>query len=825
MSIKNNFAIKFILVLTGLVALGIISLITIPPMIDLNNLKPKIETAIFNKTGIKSEIHGNIHFSLLGRATIIAHNISVPNGVISDIEFTIPFRDIFDLENAKISNDITINGASFSVDKLVPFYINNTVNINNSKIKFLDKEYNIISGKLSKDKMSAIVRTDQHKYDIKSEKNNFHIKNKNNNLDLYGKLNPDGSATAKISITAQNINKWFEFDKPKITGKFPITADLTWNGSYGVTFDNISANGVSGSATLQEDGYKIVNLKTNHADYNLDFILQDTEILQGGRFDLDLTGKIKFMDKTFKHLYVNIVGHKDKIQINQIIADTLKITGGYIDKNGAHDVKISLPENGVDTQCVFNGTPEKWSCKNFVYGNQYAGDVSVDDDEFIINISSLYDNYDIDKIINSAKRIGNKGIIKFTFPDLIGSVKIDDDKTYFTYDFAANKNLAWTNIDLPFLPEFMKTEIGNLVWDKDSITFVPKSRTWYFQMEKDLFKFSGENFKKLFPELDLRSIKDLSYVVAGNYKKGNISNLTLDIAGHTFKGSASGKNITLKIDVLNIDAFTDEYFMKNYEELSFFTVAPITIPFDIDVELSLSANKLIYQKQKFDNFVYSLKPKTQTFSISDSDRGNLLAIIKKNNINYDINVQLNKFVIKEDLLKQDMPLNVSDFSLTAEINLKTSGKIAHDIHDNLNGDFDLTFNGGYLHGLGFSKFYASAQNIKISNTELVLADALEGGITPIKTMRVIGTYEKDKIKTTSPIVLSMKHIDAIGEMEIVNNKMLVNSRFVLRGTSAEPAPIELIIYPDGTRKYSLYEIMLHFDPEYMRSFTKSHDKF
>ena len=476
MSIKNNFAIKFILVLTGLVALGIISLITIPPMIDLNNLKPKIETAIFNKTGIKSEIHGNIHFSLLGRATIVAHNISVPNGVISDIEFTIPFRDIFDLENAKISNDITINGASFSVDKLVPFYINNTVNINNSKIKFLDKEYNIISGKLSKDKMSAIVRTDQHKYDIKSEKNNFHIKNKNNNLDLYGKLNPDGSATAKISITAQNINKWFEFDKPKITGKFPITADLTWNGHYGVTFDNISANGVSGNAILQEDGYKIVNLKTNHADYNLDFILQDTEILQGGRFDLDLTGKIKFMDKTFKHLYVNIVGHKDKIQINQIIADTLKITGGYIDKNGAHDVKISLPENGVDTQCVFNGTPDKWSCKNFVYGNQYAGDVSVDDDEFIINISSLYDNYDIDKIINSAKRIGDEGIIKFTFPDLIGSVKIDDDKTYFTYDFAANKNLAWTNIDLPFLPEFMKTEIGNLVWDKDSITFVPKER-------------------------------------------------------------------------------------------------------------------------------------------------------------------------------------------------------------------------------------------------------------------------------------------------------------------------------------------------------------
>lgn len=825
MSIKNNFAIKFILFLTGLVALGIISLITIPPMINLNNMKPKIETAIFNKTGIKSEIHGNVNFSLLGHATIIAHNISVPNGVISDIEFTIPFSDIFNIENAKINNNITINGASLSIDKIVPFYINSTVNINDSKIKFLNKEYNIISAKLSKDKMSAIVRTDQHKYDIKSEKNNFHIKNKNNNLDLYGTLNPDGTATAKISITAQNINKWFEFDRPKITGKFPITADLTWNGSYGVTFDNISANSVSGSAVFQEDGYKIVKLKTNHANYDLDFILQDIDLLQGGSFDLDLTGKIKFMDKTFKHLYVNIIGHQDKIQINKIVADTLKITGGYIDKDGAHDVKISLPENGVETQCIFNGTPDKWSCSDIVYGNQYAGNITVDDDDFIINISSLYDNYDMNKIINSAKRIGDEGIINFTFPDLIGSVKIDDDKTYFTYDFAANKNLAWTKIDLPFLPEFMKTEIGNLVWNKDSISFVPKSRTWYFKKEKDHFQISGDNFKKWLPELDLRSMKDLSYIISGNYKNGNISDLTLEIAGHIFKGSASNKNITLKIDTLNIDDFVDQYFIKNYEELSFFTVAPITIPFDLGIELSLSANTLVYNGQKFDNFVYSLKPKTQTFSISDSDRGNLLAIIKKNNINYDINIQLNKFVMKYMLLKKDMPLNISDFSLTAEINLETSGKIAHDIYDNLHGDFDLTFNGGNLYGLGFNDFYASAQNLTILNAEFALAKALEGGITPIKTMRVIGTYEKDKIKTTSPFVLAIKHIDAVGEMEIVNDKMFVNSRFVLRGTSAGPAPIELTIYPDGTRKYSLHEIMMNFDPEYMRSFTKSHDKF
>ena len=825
MSIKMNLGLKIGLGLTALFGIGVISLITIPPMININNLKPKIETAIFNKTGIKSTIHGNINFSLLGNATIIAHNISIPNGIVNSVEFTIPLRDIFDIENAKINSDITIHGASLSIDKIVPFTINNKIDIYDSKFSFLNKEYNIINGQLSKDKTSVTIRTDQHKYEIKTVKNEFFIKNKNNNLELIGTLNNDGSATAKISITAQNVNKWFEFERPRITGKFPITADMTWNGSYGVTFDNISANGMTGSAILQEDGYKIVKLKTNHADYNLDFILQDIDLLQNGSFELDLYGNIKFLDKTFQHLYVNIVGQKDKIQINKIIADTLQISGGYIDKDGAHNVKISVPENGIETNCIFNGTPNKWSCSEIVYGDKLSGNIDVDGDEFTINISSLYNEYSTDSLINSAKRIGNHGTINFTFPDMIGHIEITKNKTYFQYDYIKNKTLAWTNIDLPFMPEFMKSEPGNLVWTKDSIVFVPESKTWYFKMDKDAFQISGDNYKKWFPNLDLQSVRDLPYVISGNYKNGNISNLQLEIAEHIFTGSSSGKNITLKTNVFNLDSFISKYFIQHYEELSFFTVSPLTIPFDLDVNISLSADKLIYNGQEYNNFVYSLKPKTQTFSISDSDRGNLLAVIKKNNINYDINAQLNKFVLDSKLLPENMPLNISNSSLTAEINLHTSGKIAHDIFDNLHGTFDLSFDKGTLYGLGFSEFYASAQDIKISNAEFALAKALEGGQTPIKNMRVIGTYEKDNIKTTSPIILAMKHIDAIGTMEIVNNKMFVNSNFILRGTSAGPAPIELIIYPDGTRKYSLSEIMLNFDPEYMRAFTKSHDKF
>ena len=71
----------------------------------------------------------------------------------------------------------------------------------------------------------------------------------------------------------------------------------------------------------------------------------------------------------------------------------------------------------------------------------------------------------------------------------------------------------------------------------------------------------------------------------------------------------------------------------------------------------------------------------------------------------------------------------------------------------------------------------------------------------------------------------MPHADANGILEITNNEMMAKLRLVLRGTSAEPEPIDLIIYPNNKREFSLSEIMLHFDPEYMREFVQSHNQF
>ena len=811
----------------ALAAVGILlfSFLVIPPMIRLDSLKPKIEEVILTQTGIPATIHGHVNISLLGYATIVAHDISVPNGVISSCEFAIPLYKIFNIKTANISVDINIRGASLVIDKIVPFDMNTNIKIKDSTIQFLNKEYSINYANLSKTFVTANLATDQHRYQITSIDNEFIIKNKNNELTLTGKLHDNGTATAHINITAQNINRWFEFEKPKITGHFPITANIKWDGGYGVDFYDISADGVTGSVNFKNDGHRIVKLKTNNADYDMSFILHDSEILKNASFDLDFYGKIKFFDKTFNHLYVDVAGNNNEIKITKIIADDTIINGGTIDEFGAHNMSISITENKKTTKCLFNGTPNNWQCDEFSYDNKIFGKVNVNREKFVAIINSKQKMPSINLIKNAMHRFGISGVIEFNFSDTSGIITIDRDTISVKYNFAKNKNLAWANTGLSFLPDFMMNENGDFVWQDDTMIFVPYSQTWNISMTKDYFIIVGDNFKKWFPTINLKFAQNLPYTISGNYKRGNISNLTLEIAKHKFVGSSTGKSITLNTNILNLDSFLSQRYFDNFDQNSFFDPAPITVPFDIDFNLALSANAIIYNNQTYNNFVYSLKPDTQTFSITDSNRGNLLATITRDNTNYDVNIQLNKFVLDEKLLPTKMPLNISASAVTAEIKLKTSGKIAHDIFENLHGTFDATFNGGILHGFGFQEFYASAPKITLLNAEYALSRALNGGTTPIKKMHIIGTYNMGDIKTTRPLTLSMRHIDAIGDFQIVDKKMLASLQLLLRGTSPSLEPIEITVYDDGYRDYYLYEIMNSFDPDYMREFTQSHNQF
>jgi len=825
MASKNSSRNKIVWFLVFIVSILALAVIIIPPMVNLNFLKPKIENMILSKTGIPAKIHGNINFTLLGGTTIVAHNITVPNGTVASCKFTIPFLDIFNLKNANMSKDISISGASLFIEKIIPFEINDTITVHNSNIQFLNKEYTIIDARLSKNDVDAIVRTDQHKYEIKSRNNKFVIKNRNNNLNMSGRLFNNGTATAHIEIIAQDINRWFEFETPRITSHFPISADLFWDGKYGIKFKNISANGITGSVDLQEDGHRIVNLKSDSANYDLTFFLQTPDVLHDTSFDLDFYGNIKFADNNFKHIKIVTVGSENEIKVDTIIADDLQIHGGTVDKDGGHNLHVSVPEFGALSTCLFNGSPVAWTCDNFSYGGIVSGTLKVDTKHFEADLYSPEPFKNFNTVIGMAKLLGTNGYVKFDTPDMKGTMTLTDNQPSVSYTRLNNKSLDWAKIDLPLIPEFMRKEKGDFVWTKDSMMFIPESKQWQLSTSKDFFIIRGNNFKKLFSNVDLQSLRDLYYAISGNYKNGNVSNLIFEIGRQKFTGSATNKSITLKTEVLDIDYLLDPYFMDNFEEMSFFAQSPILIPFDLTANFAISANSIIYNHKEYNNFIYSLHDDTQTFSISDSKHGNILTKIKRHNTKYAVNIQLNKFVFDKKLLPTNMPLNLSDTIITADIKLNTSGKIAHDIIDNLNGTFDMSFDGGKLYGFGFDDFYASAKQLTLLNSEYFLSNALNEGITQIKKMHIIGTYESGDIKTLRPFELSMRHVDASGMLEIKNNEMNADINLVLRGTSAEPESINIIVFPDNNRNFSLSEIMTHFDSEYMKAFVESHDKF
>ena len=825
MASTNFFNHKLIWVLTFIFAILALAIITVPPMVNLNFLKPKIENVILSQTGIPAKITGDINFSLIGHTTIIANDIVVPNGTIASCKFTIPFFDILDLKNARVSSDVLVSGANLFIEKLIPFELKNTITVHNSNIKFLNKEYNIIDATLSKNNVSAIVRTDQHKYEIKSHRNLFVIKNKNNDLNISGKLFSDGTASAHIEIIAQNVNRWFEFEKPLIRGQFPITADVYWDGNYGIKFTNISANGVTGSIDIQDNGYKIVKLKSNNADYNLSFFSTNPDVFQNISFDLDFYGTLKFGDYVFKHVKIITVGSEQNIKVDTIIADDLQIHGGTIDKNGGHNLHVAVPEFGTLSTCLFSGTPNAWTCDNFSYGGIVSGTLKINTNHFEADLYSPEPFKDFNTVIKMAKLLGKNGYVKFDCPDMKGTMTLTDNKPSVSYTQLLQKSLDWAKVDLPFLPDFMRNEPGDFVWTKDSMIFIPDSKKWQLSTSKDFFIIHGQNFKTLLINMDLPFLQDLPYTISGNYKNENISNLIFEIGHQKFTGSANKKLLTLKTEVLDLDYLISRYFMDNFEEISFFNQYPILVLFDLNTNLAVSADSIIYNHKEYNNFIYSLHDDTQTFSISDSKNGNMLAKIKKHNTKYALNIQLNKFVFNKYLLPENMPLNLSDTVVTADIKLNTSGKIAHDIIDNLNGTFDISFDGGKLYGFGFDSFYASAKQLTLLNSEYFLSKALTEGVSSIKKMHIVGTYEGGNIQTLRPLVLSMKHVDASGILEIKDNEMTADLNLVLRGTSPEVENINITIAPDNNRNFSLSEIMTHFDYEYMKAFVESHDKF
>ncbi len=809
-----------------LCAFGALALcvIIIPPFITLNQFRPTIEKSIYNQMSVPAKLNGDIHFSLIGGATIVAHDVVVPTARIGSVLLSIPFSDFFDIKNAKLERDVSIYDATIKIDKLAPAGFNHNINIYNSNIEIFGRNFHIIRAQFKNGEFHGTVRSKKHKYDVEFIGDTFHIRNKNNSLEITGQIYSDGSINGHLSIETDKINEWFNFDIPKITNTVRLTANFEWDGGNGYKFTSIQSDNFSGNIEITPSGERIIQLVSEDLDFDFSFLTHPNTLLNKTTFNLDLYGNLRFTDHTFKHLRIQATSTNNKLQISNIIADNIAITGGTITSNGANNIMITMPVNNTNAMCIFSGTPERYECAVFTYGD-LSGSLSVDNGAFDVFVQSNLPMPTDNKTLDLIKKLGTHGTINFQFSDVGGIYKLDGTKTEISYTYAQDKTLSWLKLDLPFLPDSILNAPGDFSWQDGMLTFTPYNNQWQLSTYDNYFYLTGLSFKTWLPNLDLQSINDSSYTITGFYSNNRISNLNIKTNSHEFNGSYSGNTLTLHTKQLSLDQIKNAEFFADFATQEFLTNDPILTPFNLPINIALSADILIYNTDAYHNFIYTLKPNIQTFSITDSNRGSILATIERNKTKYDIFAQLNKFVINGNLLNETLPLNISDATITGQILLNTSGQIAHDIYYNLTGNIDLTFDGGNLIGMSFDKFYASAENITSLNAEYALANALTSGQTTLKQMHIIGDYSNGNFITTQPIELSMRHINGRGGLAITDGKMTAEFDLTLRGTAPTPATIALSILPDGKRQYSLSEIMTELDPGFMRAFVQTHDKF
>ncbi len=807
-----------------LFSLAIMSFIVIPPILNINKYKSHFENIITEQTGIETKINGDIRISLIGHPTIVANNITVPNGKIGKISFSIPTKYIFNVANATLNNNLEITNANLSITNLHPYNTSHNIHIYNSNIKFIDKDYKIIRGTLNNKNFSGQIRTNQHKYDIDFTNNEFTIKNNNNNLIITGLLYPDGTANGTLKIKTNKINEWFEFTEPEIKETIDLSMNFDWDGAYGFNFSEITANNFYGNIKLSPDGHKYIELKSTNVNYDLSFLKDTNKLFYNTDFNIDLYGNMKIDDKTEHHLLLIASGLGDKIKIEKIETDNLALSGGTITKQGLENTEITFFDYSEPTTCLFSGNIQNWKCEKYSYGD-ITGSIIVQNGKYEISASSRSQMPPLEKIQTIVSKFGKTGKIEFSFENQSGTIYITPKETKIEYTFAQNSTLQDLNIDLKFVPKFMLSSLGSYTLESNKKTFLPYDKKWTFSSQDKQFYITGDNIKDWFPNINFNYIRDLPYIISGTYNNDNIDNLNIIISGMVFSGSRNKNGFTLKTNELNINNLINSEYFDNFEQEKFLSNHPIATLFQIPTTISLSADKMIYKEKTYSNFVYSLKPSHQVFSISDNDLGNALLIIEKNKNEYDISLQLNKYKMQEPLLNYPSPLNITDSIITAEISLKTNGQTANDLLYNLSGDVDLTFEGGIISGFGFDKFYSNADNITGLNAEYAISDALERGDTRIKKIKINGFYDNGNFITSRPLTISMPHVDGVGKINIEDKQMSGIFTFVMRGTSTNPSNIELLISPNGARKYSLTEIMQNFDSGFMRAFIRTHDKF
>ena len=90
MALKPKTKRRILWTTVSIIAAVFLAIIIIPPMITLNQFKPMIERAIYEQMAVPAKLNGDIRFSLIGGATIVANDVTVPTAHIGAVLLSVP---------------------------------------------------------------------------------------------------------------------------------------------------------------------------------------------------------------------------------------------------------------------------------------------------------------------------------------------------------------------------------------------------------------------------------------------------------------------------------------------------------------------------------------------------------------------------------------------------------------------------------------------------------------------------------------------------------------------------------------------------------------
>ncbi|MCL1902470.1 MAG: hypothetical protein FWG18_02465 [Alphaproteobacteria bacterium] len=626
----------------------------------------------------------------------------------------------------------------------------------------------------------------------------------------------------------------------------------------------MNSSDFAGDIEFGGEAPKIINMVVNNLDYDFASVVNNTAFIKNSEINFTANGRIKspmpfaipvqkFAQTAFSRFHISLTGDADLINVKSLRAEneSASISAHGVIANGIAKgldwVVFDARENAA-IRCEMFGTVNDWSCSQWDYKDanfSATGKSTINGDTFILIMES--DNLVLEgftkqvPLLKSLFGKQNGNITATLGSGTRAALSVRGKDVEFSYSGHPNTNLAsvpGANEFIKLLPERMQkssgtmhnAEIKNGKLLSFSFEHFGKNHAWAISMD-DPYNFriyadARYLISAFYPSVDAKFLHpELDVLVTGNFKSKYITDLKINVGDNWIFGKFDGKKFDLGANMLDLDSLINPEFINNYESMKFVTAEPLTVPFALNLDLTLSADQIKFMDEVYDNFNYSLKPDNQKMSITDAAKGSILLTIDKKLSRYNIAVASNKFEILGLVLPRAAALNVADTMLTGRAELSTYGITANDFWVHMSGDLDLTFDGGILVGFDIDNFYAGSNSITKMNAEYAISDALSGGLSQLKSLQIAGHYEDGEFKTTSPLKASLRHSEIMGHIQTIRGRISANLNVLLRATSPEPRPISLLMNPNGEREFSLSEIMQTFDPDFMREFVKIHNRF